>query len=88
MSDTNIDIGGDPGDHSEALAALERLDAEIGAAGTAATLDRADLCAQYHRLKPLLATAIKLVQAIPIYGPRIANAIRFLMTLADQVCPS
>lgn len=92
MTDTSYGAGpgGTADDHREALRALEQIDSEIGGMGGGAAadaLDRNQLCEQYRRIKPLLETAIRLVQAIPVYGPRIAAAIRFLMTIADQVCP-
>jgi len=85
MTDSAINTGSG-GEHGEALAALERLEAEIGSVSATESLDRNQMCEQYRRIKPLLNTAITLVQAIPVYGPRIAGAIRFLMGIADQVC--
>ena len=92
MTDTSYGagMGGTGDDHTEALRALEQIHSEVGGTAGGATadaLDRNQLCEQYRRIKPLLETAIRLVQAIPVYGPRIAAAIRFLMTIADQVCP-
>src|SRR5688572_25683387 len=85
--------GGAADDHSDALSALEQLHSEVGGAEgaaadfSAAGMDPAQLCDQYRRIKPLLQTALKLVKAIPVYGPRIASAIQFLMQIADTVCP-
>lgn len=87
MTDSTYGTGTGGGDHSEALRALEQLDSHIGGASAADALDRNQMCEQYRRIKPLLNTAITLVQAIPVYGPRIAAAIRFLMGIADTVCP-
>jgi hypothetical protein len=85
MTDSAINTGSG-GDHGEALAALERLESEIAGVSATDSLDRDQVCEQYRRIKPLLNTAITLVQAIPVYGPRIAAAIRFLMGIADRVC--
>lgn len=90
MTDTSYGTGMGGDDHGDALRALDQIEAQVGGAGAGASadaLDRGQLCEQYRSIKPLLERAIKLVQAIPVYGPRIASAIRFLMTIADQVCP-
>lgn len=86
--------GGGADDHSDALDALDQIHSQVagapeGAAGdfSAARVDPGQLCNQYRQLKPLLNTALKLVKAIPVYGPRIASAIQFLMQIADTVCP-
>ena len=47
-----------------------------------------DLCKQYQKVKPLLTTILPFIEKIPVYGGKIANAIRFLMAIAEVACPT
>ena len=86
MSNTDTATRFGSGDHEEALAALERIESEFGQSRLESAVDPGQICQQYQQIKPLLNTALTLVQAIPIYGPRIAGAIRLLMGIADTLC--
>lgn len=68
-------------DYTEPLRALDKIEKTVAGqkAGT-------DVCATYAKIKPLLEAALPLIAAIPVYGPKIAAAIKFLMALADKVC--
>ncbi len=73
---------------AKALEALDTIEREIGATERSlAGIDVSKLCEQYKNIKPMLQLALNLVDKIPIYGSKIASAIRFLMTLADAACP-
>ena len=50
--------------------------------------DLGQLCEQYHNIKPLVEKALGLIDMIPIYGSKIALAIRFLTKVADLACPT
>lgn len=71
----------------EFLAALDTLDSQIGGTPKLTALEGADLCAQYRKLKLTIETVLKVVDLIPVYGKRIADVIRFLMRIADSLCP-
>lgn len=45
-----------------------------------------DICADYRRIRPRLDTALPMIASIPLYGAKIASAIRFLMQMADAQC--
>lgn len=84
-------------DEQKQLDALNTLDAELSAYGPAdgfatltfeaARLDVSDLCEQYRRYRRYLELALGLIERIPVYGPKVAKAIRFLMAIADNCCP-
>ena len=48
--------------------------------------DVPNLCAEYARIKPLLASILWLVALIPGYGKKIADVIAFLRRIADAYC--
>ena len=69
--------------HAEALKALDKIETILtGPKALAAE----DLCKTYAKIKPLLETALTLIGLIPVYGAKIAVAIKFLMSLADKMC--
>lgn len=77
----------------DALKALDKADRAItkfqsskGGARAAASIDPAELCKLYKQIKPLVSAILPLVEAIPVYGAKIANVIRVLMQVADAVC--
>ncbi|GKS63239.1 hypothetical protein YTPLAS72_05430 [Nitrospira sp.] len=45
-----------------------------------------DLCEYYKALRPLLVIALPLIEKIPVYGKKIGDILRFLMTMADKCC--
>ena len=70
-----------------ALDALTEIEKEVsGTEGR--TRGAEDLCAQYKKIKKYLNIALPFIEKIPTYGNKVAVAIRFLMTLADKVCPA
>lgn len=44
------------------------------------------MCAEYGQIRPKLDTALPTIDRIPLYGVKIAAAIRFLMQIADTHC--
>ena len=84
-------------DEQKQLDALNTLDAELSAYAAAdgfaaltfdaAKLDADDLCEQYQRYRRYLELALGLIERIPVYGRKVAKAIRFLMAIADNYCP-
>ncbi|HEX2616450.1 MAG TPA: hypothetical protein VHL57_02855, partial [Flavobacteriales bacterium] len=56
---------------------------------TAKSLTNADLCKTYREtIRPKLEFLLPIIELIPVWGKQIAKGIRFLMGLADQVCPA
>lgn len=77
-------------DEANALKALTAIDKKLAVVPkkrTTKDIDLGAICKQYKAIKPLLQTALPLVEKIPVYGPKIAIAIRFLMGIADVACP-
>lgn len=78
----------------DALKALDKADRAIakfqaskgGARAAAASIDPAELCKLYKQIKPLVSAVLPLVEAIPVYGAKIASVIRVLMQVADAAC--
>jgi hypothetical protein len=48
--------------------------------------DLKGICEKYKKIKPFLEKALIFVAMIPVYGSKIAAAIRFLMGVADTAC--
>lgn len=67
------------------LSALDRIERELAAPSSATG---ADLCATYKRVRSALESVIPVIRLIPVWGERLAAILRFLMTLADTVCPA
>jgi hypothetical protein len=76
----------------EALQALERIGRAVerfeSSRADTESLDLRQACKVYNQIKPFLKTALPLIERIPIYGSKIAAAIRTLMQIADTVCPA
>lgn len=76
----------------QALAALDDIDRilreRIGRplAVDGQTLSEAELSAEYWQVRLRLDTALTLIDKIPVYGKRIATAVRFLMQICDRAC--
>jgi hypothetical protein len=45
-------------------------------------------CDTYNKYRSILQLALPLVAKIPVFGSKIHDALQFLMTLADAVCPA
>lgn len=79
---------------NEETAALDRIETELKGSGarltaatTKAALESGDLCEKYRAIREPLKILVKLLRKIPKIGPKAADAIEFLMGLADAVCP-
>jgi len=70
------------------LAALDAIEAEIGAGSDERGLadSAAALCESYRKIKEPLQSALELIEKFPFVGKKVANAVRFLMRIADAVC--
>ncbi|HZI85248.1 MAG TPA: hypothetical protein VFD48_00330 [Pyrinomonadaceae bacterium] len=76
--------------NAEEAAALDRIDAELKAApatGPGVAAASTDLCKKYHTLKGPLQILVKLLRKIPGFGGKAADALEFLMSIADSFCP-
>jgi len=83
---------------SEELDALDRIDSELQGlrvpkkAGldlaTLSSIDPGDLCTKYRAIKASLKILVRLIRRIPKVGDKAADAIEFLMGLADIACPA
>ncbi len=80
----------------EETAALDRIDAELKGSSTtrgmaktkAAALDVGDLCEKYKAIKGALRILVKVLRKLGTVGNKAADAIEFLMGLADIACPA
>jgi len=73
----------------EMLDALDKIDAVIAKPGMKplAAPSAKSLCDEYKKIRAWLEIVLPFIEKIPVYGSKIAGAIRFLMTLADTACP-
>ena len=78
----------------EETVALDRIEAELQgfrvgamAATEAAAIDLGDLCKKYRAIRGPLEILVKILRKIPNIGDRVADALEFLMGLADLACP-
>ena len=71
------------------LKALDKIDSVLAASRTRskALPSAKSLCDQYKKIRTYLELVLPFIEKIPVYGSKIATAIRFLMTLADAACP-
>ena len=78
---------------TNALRALDAIATRVGSGGgrggarARSRRNAPNICKEYEKIKPLLKTALALIERIPVYGKKIGAAIRFLMQVADTVCP-
>jgi hypothetical protein len=70
----------------EALEALANIESVV-TAPKAEAVNVVELCKQYTQIKPWLETALGLIEKIPVYGKKIAAAVRFLIQIVDFACP-
>jgi hypothetical protein len=78
-----------PEEHQEGLQALDQIQTILTEEGETRGLPSlGEICDQYKTIRPLAAKAVKLVVLIPLYGPKIAIAMEFLMKVADYACPN
>jgi surfactin synthase thioesterase subunit len=45
-----------------------------------------DLCSIYKKVRPILTAILPFIELIPIWGKKVAAAIRLLMKALDAVC--
>ncbi len=69
------------------LSALDSIDKELSAPQPQG-LSGSDLCATYKRIRSFLESILPMIKLIPLWGDKLASAIKFLMKLADTVCPA
>lgn len=69
------------------LSALDSIDKELSVPKPDGPIG-ADLCATYKKIRGFLESILPLIKLIPVWGDKLASAIKFLMTLADTVCPA
>lgn len=72
--------------NEEFLSALDSIDKEVAGVGPQSL--GGDLCATYKRIRKFLEDILPLIKLIPVWGDKLATAIKFLMSLADTVCPA
>ena len=63
---------------------LEKLEAALAASRDKDTTDAVDLCKIYQTIKPFLPGLVLLIRK---RFPEVADAIEFLMKIADKLCP-
>lgn len=71
----------------DALKALEEIEKSLSTVDVKSK-SKNDLCEQYNKIKGYIEKALWLIETIPVYGKKIGMAIRFLMQIANTVCPS
>src|SRR5438045_3121790 len=71
----------------QGLSALRRLEEELTGSTAPDGLDPTQLCWKYHAIKPTLLAALALLAQLPLIGRGVVAALRFLIQLADQLCP-
>jgi hypothetical protein len=74
---------------TEHLEALNQIDSVLREQETVRGIPSlAQVCGQYHNVRPLVEKSLWLIEMIPIYGSKIAGTIRFLTKVADLACPA
>ena len=71
---------------NEGLEALDRIESIVTEPIIDEALNLGAVCGKYKKIKPLLTTALTFIGMIPVYGSKIAVAVRFLMSVADTAC--
>ena len=74
----------------EGLKHFEHLASQLSkarAGGEGAKVGIGDLCRQYHKIAPTLKKVLPFIRFIPKIGKTAAEAIEFLMVIADMTCP-
>jgi hypothetical protein len=69
---------------------FEQLASELKiakASSAVAKVGIGDLCKQYHTIEPVLKKVLPFIRLIPKIGKTAAEAIEFLMGIADMACP-
>lgn len=71
----------------QALDALEQITAELAKPRAAGLPDLGKICETYKKIKPFLEGVLWLIEKVPVVGKKIADAVRFLISVADLACP-
>ena len=67
--------------------AFKALGKALGTKGPAvAALSLKDLCKLYDKIKGPLQLVLPWIEKVPLWGKRVADAIRILMRLAETAC--
>ena len=74
----------------ELIEALSKVEQTVGHTRTTrgALPDFKTVCENYRSVRPMLEKALPLIEKVPLYGGKIATAIRFLMAVANVACPA
>ena len=75
---------------AEDMKHFERLASELSEAQATRSTAKAglgDLCKKYHKIEPTLKKVLPFIRLIPKIGKTAAEAIEFLMGIADMACP-
>lgn len=77
-------------DQDKGYTALQAIDKKLSPFMTAHSkgFDAAAFCKMYESVKPFIPAALKLIEAIPVYGPKIGRLLRLLCKIADALCAS
>lgn len=68
---------------------FEQLENELSVTrgSKAAEAGIGDLCQQYRKIEPILKKVLPIIRLIPKFGKTVADAIEFLMQIANMACP-
>jgi hypothetical protein len=73
----------------EGLEALNQIDSMLQEQETVRGIPNlTEMCAQYQNIRPLVEKSLWAIELVPVYGSKIAGAIRFLTKVADLACPA
>jgi hypothetical protein len=72
----------------EILKAAQQIEKETARVKAAALPDPKQLCETYNKIKGPLKLLLGVIALIPVYGSAVAQGLRTLMGIADQLCPS
>ena len=73
----------------EGIEALNQLDSALREQETVRGIPNlAQVCEQYQNVRPLVEKSLWAIEFIPVYGSKVAAAIRFLTKVADLACPT
>lgn len=65
---------------------VRQLQSAIEKYRTVEAPSKADICAYYKTLKPILTAILPFLEKIPVWGKQVADAIQLLMKSLDGFC--
>jgi hypothetical protein len=74
--------------NKEALALADQIEAALPDAEAFGASAGDDLCKTYRSIAPSIKALLPVIALIPGVGPAVAKALKLLMALADQLCPT